>query len=688
MKGVVCQEFVSSRNLRKTFIKYPGPSALLRTFGDGAHLLRARVSHLTMVHCSEKEDPMKTALVTFLMAGLAVSAQGQTTLIPGLGVGNGAFRGPNTLRAPYMVPSIAGVQVISFASNGVSPSQVPFEASSAFAGDETYNRTGGGAPYRLWGIPDGMGGFREASDPAGVMRVLVNHEVGSGGGGIKGHGAAGTTVSVWRVQGNPAAPNFMQVLDAEDLIKQVFLFNTTTSSYQLSTPGVSVPGSGTNSMGRFCSADLAPASGLKFGTFGTDARIFTNGEEVGSSGRAFAHIASGVDAGKTYELPEHLDYSWENMCVSPYPQLKTIAFGADDTTPGNVYWYVGTKRDSGSDIERSGLLGGDTYYISIANTTITNNQAIESSANIFGNGVRRESARFTMHSARALAAANNSNILTMTGAQLQSWADNATNKQFNFQRPEDICWDLRDKNTCYMLTTTSSRLWKFTFDNIETPELGGTVTLLWDGLNSAATLSGGFFPAALGVDSVTNATAMDNMGITPSGLIYIQEDNGGSSRIGRTWRYDTKTDSATEVAYNNVNFFKAGGSTFLTQDEETSGIFDARDIMAPGWHLLCMQAHYGIAANGLSEGAQLLAMFDPASVQLCETDIGGTGGASVPDGILDNNDFIVFIDFFFNNDARADIGAEGGANGSDGLFDNNDFIVYVNRFFNACGWIN
>jgi hypothetical protein len=64
-------------------------------------------------------------------------------------------------------------------------------------------------------------------------------------------------------------------------------------------------------------------------------------------------------------------------------------------------------------------------------------------------------------------------------------------------------------------------------------------------------------------------------------------------------------------------------------------------------------------------------------------DVGSEGGLAQPDGILDNNDFIVFIDRFFNGEASADIGIEGGALGSDGFFDNNDFIVFIDAFFNG-----
>jgi uncharacterized membrane protein len=65
-------------------------------------------------------------------------------------------------------------------------------------------------------------------------------------------------------------------------------------------------------------------------------------------------------------------------------------------------------------------------------------------------------------------------------------------------------------------------------------------------------------------------------------------------------------------------------------------------------------------------------------------DVGGEGGSSGSDGLLDNNDFVVFIDRFFARDLRADFGSEGGATGPDGLFDNNDFVVFIGQFFGGC----
>lgn len=62
-------------------------------------------------------------------------------------------------------------------------------------------------------------------------------------------------------------------------------------------------------------------------------------------------------------------------------------------------------------------------------------------------------------------------------------------------------------------------------------------------------------------------------------------------------------------------------------------------------------------------------------------DIGRAGGLVGADGALDNNDFVVFIDWFFTTDVRCDMGKAGGMPGGDGVLDNNDVIVFMNLFF-------
>ena len=71
-------------------------------------------------------------------------------------------------------------------------------------------------------------------------------------------------------------------------------------------------------------------------------------------------------------------------------------------------------------------------------------------------------------------------------------------------------------------------------------------------------------------------------------------------------------------------------------------------------------------------------------VQCGPADLGRAGGEPCPDGELDNNDFIVFINYFFGQNAVADMGGAGGFPTPDGAFDNNDFIAFINHFFTGC----
>jgi hypothetical protein len=73
-----------------------------------------------------------------------------------------------------------------------------------------------------------------------------------------------------------------------------------------------------------------------------------------------------------------------------------------------------------------------------------------------------------------------------------------------------------------------------------------------------------------------------------------------------------------------------------------------------------------------------------AASSSCAGDIGRTGGLEGGDGAKNNNDLVVFINWFFTPDSRADVGATGGVAHPDGTLDNNDFIVYIDMFFAAC----
>jgi hypothetical protein len=73
------------------------------------------------------------------------------------------------------------------------------------------------------------------------------------------------------------------------------------------------------------------------------------------------------------------------------------------------------------------------------------------------------------------------------------------------------------------------------------------------------------------------------------------------------------------VARHNPKFFGGNATTnpsFLTNDEESSGVIDASRILGRGWYLLTVQAHRPSPDAELVEGGQLLAVFiDPAIAQ-------------------------------------------------------------------------
>jgi len=169
------------------------------------------------------------------------------------------------------------------------------------------------------------------------------------------------------------------------------------------------------------------------------------------------------------------------------------------------------------------------------------------------------------------------------------------------QRCEDGAWDPRKKhdNDFYFVTTasvtTNSRLWRLRFDDIERPEAGGTIEIMLRGDEGHRML--------------------DNVTIDRQGRILMDEDPGNSDRISKIWLYAIDSRQLVQVAAHNPRFFDGSAATnptFITQDEESSGIIDAADILGDGWFLLDVQAHKASADAELVEGGQLLALFvDP-----------------------------------------------------------------------------
>ncbi len=524
---------------------------------------------------------MRITTALFVAAGLTASAFAQ---------GSGQT-GPSTTASSYMVPSsnTSGVQFISIATS----LNTEFHT----------NLDTGVNDYRLVGIPDGLGIYRDADDLANnTFSLLVNHEVGDADGIARLHGNRGAFVSQWKInRGN------LSVVGGRDHATNYNLFNMGTNSFNnfsssnpmpdyVQTAGNAQGWGAVNGdgIGRFCAGELAPVSAFQWGSFGTSDRIYLNGEERGDSGRAFAHIATGSEARTSYELPDLADFSWENAVASPYAQRKTIVAGTDDSTPGQVYFYVGDKQTSGLAIEKAGLMNGKTYGMRVAGAPLEGATPVTGAFDMVDLSANQRDA----------------------GVNFQTVSNN--NNVTNFARPEDGAWNPLNPNEFIWVNTGTAaaptRIYKAAFSDITNPEAGGTISMLGQG-NDLLSFSGGFTSAT----GATSGASFDNMAISRFGQVLIQEDPGNNDRLARLWLYDLTLDSMSEVGISDTYFFgdsdplTPGVQALLTRDEETSGIVDAWDILGPGWWVLDMQAHYGIAGE-LVQGGQLMAVYIPQTV--------------------------------------------------------------------------
>ena len=452
-----------------------------------------------------------------------------------------AETGPSSSQTPYVVPTAPGVELVSILT----------------VGDAVKKNHAGNQLYRMVGIPDGLGAFDNGDD---TITVLMNHELTPTSGAPRDHGGTGAFVSSWQVRKSD-----LKVLRGGDLIQDVYLWDGTTF--------VEAPGEMFN---RFCSADLPAAtaffnaaSGLGF----DGGRIYLNGEEAGPTGRAFAHHATGQKHGTTYELPRLGRMSWENAVASPLAQDKTIVASLDDSTPGEVYFYVGAKQSAGLPIERAGLHNGTLYTVAIDG--------------------------FATEPPLGFTSGTFSLAVVEDPATAPADPDGTP-----LNRPEDGAWDTTDPSRFYFVTTATfagnSRLWRVTFDDILEPEQGGTIEVLLDG-------------------ALHDVKMMDNMTVDSAGDVYMQEDVGNNPRLGRIWRYSPGSGTLTNLAEHDASRFLAGGSQFLTQDEEASGIIEVTDLLAgtPGYDvdesryfLFDVQAHYPLPGE-LVQGGQLLLMKAP-----------------------------------------------------------------------------
>lgn len=79
------------------------------------------------------------------------------------------------------------------------------------------------------------------------------------------------------------------------------------------------------------------------------------------------------------------------------------------------------------------------------------------------------------------------------------------------------------------------------------------------------------------------------------------------------WSYSIPRDELTQLAQHDpARFDPANPSgTFMTNDEESSGIIPLDRILGPGWYLLDSQVHKSSGDPERVEPGQLLALYYP-----------------------------------------------------------------------------
>ncbi|MEI6881768.1 MAG: metallophosphoesterase, partial [Bacteroidota bacterium] len=473
-----------------------------------------------------------------------------------------AQQGPSSSATPYILPVATGVVTNAVIS-------VPDSAANG---------------YKMAGIPDGLGAYDNGN---GTFTLLMNHELTNTSGVTRAHGSIGAFVSKWVINKSNLA-----VLSGSDLMQNVNLYDTTTQTY--TTYNASNPSTKAK-FGRFCSADLPPVAAFYNANTGkgTQEKIFMNGEETNDESRAMAHIVTGTNAGTSWELPALGKAAWENGVASPSSGDKTVVALTNDGTDGQVYFYIGNKTTTGTEIDKAGLNNGTPWGVKVTGFSAERTNSTTLST------LPAAGTRFSL--------VDLGNVKQKSGATFNTLSNTAGVTKFS--RPEDGAWDPSSPNDFYFNTTDQldqvndgigtqvgrSRVWRLRFDDIKNPELGGTVEAVLDGTEGH--------------------NMLDNMTIDKYGHIILQEDVGNAAHNGKMFQYTIGTDQLKQIAKHDPARFGDIGiaaTSPFNQDEETSGIIDMEDILGAGMFLSVDQAHYLISGAAV-EGGQLFTLFNPDS---------------------------------------------------------------------------
>jgi len=489
-----------------------------------------------------------------LGAALGLTVAGSALAAAGTGTG------PSTTTDPYVAPVADGVKVTSLLTvkNGIDAGQ----ASNGFA---------------MVGIPDGLGAF---DGPKGHdFNLIMNQELRNTQGVARRHGVNGAFDSIWRIDSKT-----LEVEQGADLIgPTVRYWDYATHSY---TNAATAPF--TNQFARFCSGYLSAPGQLynEKTDRGYDGQLYFANEENGDNGRDFGVTVDG----QAQQLPRLGLLSWENSVVGLNKGDTTYLQGQEDgsATGSNLHVYIGQKQKSGNPLDRAGLTNGHRFVVDLDNEAVSNDVQFRAT---YG---KDNPARFDLGPEEEVG-------WDQPGAAQSTESDA---KGLGLNRIEDGAFDPRHPEDFYFVTTEGGNggtpgstgrdgggLWRLSYDDVERPWEGGTLTLLLDGSETGPPL---WNP--------------DNVGFDRKGHLLIQEDPGNNVHRATIVAYDTKTGDRAVLAQFDARFGDPAGSGFLTQDEESSGIIDASKFLGSNTFLFDAQVHKAHPDADKVEHGQLMTL--------------------------------------------------------------------------------
>ncbi len=410
------------------------------------------------------------------------------------------------------------------------------------------------------GIPDGMGAF---DNGRGGITLLSSHEISTGAPlALKGKSSTsiwGTSITKFTV-----SKGTKNLTSAKNFISHVNFYNYSTGLYQDTPTGAAplgvTPGTFDWGISRFCSSTYTDAGHFMYDGVGYQGGLFTAGEEVGDESRGFAFDENGVG----YQLPRMGMVAFENIIPSIKKGPNTVVIGTEDgsATDSQLYVYAGKKQSTGTSIDKAGLTNGDIHVLNIPSVKTDNIFRTTIGKN---NKVAAEFVKLDWNTTPA------------------AYAKQAREKGTTLARVEDGHWDPSNPNVFYFVTTESNKdpiatapnpalpttsrdggaLWRLTFKDAQNPAAGAEIEML---LNGGENLY---------------LAKPDNVTITNDGkYVMLQEDPGNNAALARIIAYRVSDGKIAVVGQFDANKFVKGGSEFMTEDEESSGIIDATTLLA------------------------------------------------------------------------------------------------------------